>query len=60
MSRGLIFWVLMLLWLLFGVLVFWPRGGGGAMAFAPLGGTLLQFVLFGLLGWQVFGPAVKG
>jgi hypothetical protein len=25
-----------------------------------VGMTAVQYVLFGLLGWQVFGPAVKG
>ena len=59
MTRSAIFWVLMILWLIFGVVFSWPAGGG-FWAFAPVGNQLLAFVLFGLLGWQVFGPAVKG
>jgi hypothetical protein len=52
MPIGMIFWVLMLLWLVFGV---W-RDWGNQWA---MGGSLLQFVLFLLLGWHVFGAAVK-
>lgn len=57
MTRGLAFWILMLLWLVtslafhFGLFV-WP---GAALVNA---GTL--FILFALLGWQVFGPPLKG
>ena len=51
MPIGLIFWVLMLLWLVFG---FIPQQPG------PLryGGTLILFILLFLLGWAAFGPAV--
>lgn len=59
MTRSAIFWALMLLWVFFAMWLGWPADGG-PRAFAPLGNQLLQFVLFGLLGWQVFGPAVKG
>lgn len=59
MTRGTIFWVLMLLWLIFGCVFFWPRGAGFG-SYAPLGSNLLLFVLLGLLGWKVFGPAIKG
>lgn len=53
MTRGLIFWVLMLVWLVFGLATY-----GGFIHLAAIG-TLLQFVLFALLGWQVYGPAIK-
>jgi len=53
MSRGLLFWVLMLLWLVFGVWAAWP-------SYVVLGGGLIVFLLFLLVGWQVFGPPVKG
>jgi hypothetical protein len=56
MTRGLIFWVLMLVWLVFGVLAHFGLVGGYGVA----GSTLLLFILFGLLGWQVFGPPIKG
>jgi hypothetical protein len=56
MSKGLLFWVLMILWLVFGIgLTFWPTPG----PYIKAGPMLLEFVLFGLLGWAVFGPAIK-
>jgi len=58
MQRSLIFWVMMLLWLLSIAGVFW---GPKDYHLAFVGGsTFFNFVLFGLLGWQVYGPAIKG
>ena len=57
MTRGLVFWVLMLIWLVFGIL--WHFSIVGA-PYNILGGVLLLFILFALLGWQVFGPPIKG
>ncbi len=58
MSIGLLFWVLMVIWLIFG---FWsnraPIQGGD---FGPLGGSLLLFILLFLLGWASFGFIVHG
>jgi hypothetical protein len=56
MSRGLIFWVLMLIWFVFQLAVF----GGYVGPYAAKGSALLDFVLFLLLGWQVYGPPVRG
>jgi len=53
MSRGLVFWILMLLWLIFGVWTGYP-------SYIAIGGTLLVFLLFVLVGWQVFGPPIHG
>jgi hypothetical protein len=53
MTLGLAYWVLMLVWLVFGLLVHFGVVGG------PYGGgvnIILLFILFVLLGWQVFGP----
>lgn len=53
MTFGLIFWILMLLWLIYG---FW-----GWYAPNPnwtWGNIGLLFVLFLLLGWKVFGAPV--
>jgi hypothetical protein len=53
MSFGLIFWVLMLLWLIFGLwgyyrpMTGWWYGHGAFL-----------FILFLLLGWRVFGAPV--
>jgi hypothetical protein len=52
MTLGLAFWVLMLIWLVFGVLVHFAVVAG---TYTVLGNSVLLFILFGLLGWQVFG-----
>ncbi len=55
MSKELLFWILMLIWAFFGVWGWrapnepWARGGW----------TLMAFVLFGLLGWVVFGAPLR-
>jgi hypothetical protein len=56
MTRGLIFWVLMLIWFVFSLAVF----GGLIGRYGVEGGNLLLFILFLLLGWQVYGPPVRG
>jgi len=58
MTRGLIFWVIMLLWFLAILGAFF--GPPQYQAYIAVGSTVLHFVLFALLGWQVFGPAIKG
>ena len=51
MTLGLAYWVLMLVWLVFGILThFGYAHGWGAAA-----NVILLFILFLLLGWQVFG-----
>jgi hypothetical protein len=57
MPIGYIFWGLMIIWLVFGA-ISWqaPDRLGG---FNLLGTSLLLFLLIGLLGWQVFGAAIK-
>ena len=56
MTRGLIFWVLMLIWLVFSLAVY----GGFVGRWGGEGNTVLLFILFLLLGWQVYGPPVRG
>jgi hypothetical protein len=53
MSLNLVFWVIMLLWLVFGFMTA-PRPINGVW----IGGNLLIFVLLAILGWQVFGSAI--
>jgi hypothetical protein len=53
MPLGLAFWILMLLWLVFGLWHAWPNYYG-------LGGNLLLFILLLLLGWKVFGTPLHG
>ncbi len=43
------YWILMLLWFLFGLWSAWPNLRGG-------GPHLLLFCLLVMLGWKVFGP----
>ncbi len=53
MSKGLLFWILMILWaILGGMLVY----GGGWL---PMGGSLLLFTLLFLLGWHNFGSPIQ-
>jgi hypothetical protein len=53
MTIGLAFWVIMLIWFVFGLLV---HLGVVAGVYGLAANTLLLFVLFLLLGWAVFGP----
>ncbi len=52
MQKGLLFWILMILWFIFGLYLSWPVG-------PPFGTTVLLFVLLALLGWQVFGKPIQ-
>jgi hypothetical protein len=47
----------MLIWFVFSLAVF---GGFLAGPYVLSGGALLHFILFGLLGWQVFGAPLRG
>jgi hypothetical protein len=53
MTLGLAYWVLMLIWLVFGLLTHFGMVG---TAIGPVADIVLLFFLFLLLGWQVFGP----
>ncbi len=53
MSFGLMYWILMLLWFVFGLWSSWPNH-------YVVGGNLLLFILLLLLGWKVFGAPVHG
>lgn len=52
MSFALCYWVLMLIWLVFGL---WSTGWTNIKA---SGGNLLLFILLVLIGWKVFGPPI--
>lgn len=56
MPFGLVFWILMLLWLFFS----WPNNTLIPGGYGPWGGSLLLFVLLLLLGWREFGPPIHG
>ncbi len=53
MTFGLAFWILMLLWLVFGLWQYWPNH-------VLVGGNLLLFIVIALLGWKVFGAPLHG
>jgi hypothetical protein len=55
MGLGLCYWILMLIWFVFGLLIHF----GPAIAYGAVGNVVLLFVLFLLLGWQVFGPPLR-
>lgn len=57
MSFGLVYWILMLLWAIFGVFGTWHPADAN---YRILGGNLLLFVLLVLLGWHEFGPPLHG
>ena len=59
MSRGLLFWVIWVICVLIWAGVHFG-GIGGPLVASAAGGGVIEFVLFGLLGWQVFGPVVHG
>ena len=59
MDKGLLFYILLLLWLVFGLWGQWPAAGTGSSRFYPAGGTLLLFILILILGWSQFGPPIK-
>lgn len=52
MTLGLCYWILMLIWFVFGLILHFGYAPGWGLAV----NTMLLFVLFLLLGWQVFGP----
>jgi len=52
LSLGVVFWILMLLWLVFG---FWSNYGPGGINYRPFGGHILLWLLLFLLGWEAFG-----
>jgi hypothetical protein len=54
MSFALLFAVLMLAWLFFGLFGSWP--GAAPNPHRPFYGNGVLFVLLLLLGWKVFGP----
>lgn len=54
MTFGLVYWILMLIWLVFG---FWA-GGGTPGGYKQWGGNVLLFILLVLVGWKAFGPPI--
>jgi hypothetical protein len=61
MPISLLFWVLYLLALFFGIVPQWPNAvpAGSPRPYFVFGGSVLFFVLIGLLGWHDFGPPLQ-
>lgn len=55
MTLQLLYWILLLLWLVFGLWSNPPSAGN----WRPAGGSVLLFLLFLIIGWAVFGAPVK-
>ena len=55
MPLGIAFWVIMLCWFIWGIAMHFGYVSGAIGATANV---VLLFILFGILGWQVFGPAI--
>lgn len=53
MTFAILYWILMLIWVIFGVWTSWPNK-------QLAGGNVLLFVLLLILGWQLFGAPVQG
>lgn len=58
MSIGLMFWIIMFLWLIFAIA--WNSGWAAVGPWGPTGNSILLFILFLLLGWRVFGAPIHG
>ena len=52
MSMGMAFWIVMLVWVVWGGAAAWRDGWVGV----PI--NVLFLLLFGLLGWATFGPPI--
>lgn len=58
MSIGLLFWLIMIIWLVF--FFAWNYRPEMVGTFGPGGNALLLFILLSLVGWGVFGPPLHG
>jgi hypothetical protein len=57
MPMSILFWMLMILWLVFGI--YWNRADLRGGNYGVFGGNLLLFVLLALLGWGTFGAPLR-
>jgi hypothetical protein len=56
MTLGLAFWIIMLIWFIWGIAMHFGYVGGAIGATANV---VLLFILFLILGWQVFGAPLR-
>lgn len=57
MPLAILYWVLMIIWLVFGAWV--DYAPNQPYPFRKFGWSLMVFVLLAILGWQVFGAPVR-
>lgn len=57
MPIGILFWVLYVVCLIFGMFIGYTPGQ--PYTYRNWGGSLMVFILIGILGWAVFGSVVK-
>ena len=55
MSRGLIYWIIILIW----ILLWLAPAFGFSGAYMGQASNVVLLILFILLGWNVFGPPVR-
>jgi hypothetical protein len=58
MPIGILFWVIFVLWFVFGL--YWTSNDFRAGNYGPLGGNIILLILLFLLGWRVFGFVIQG
>jgi hypothetical protein len=58
MTIGFLFWLVMILWILFGL--YWNSNEFKAGNYGFFGGNLMLFILLFLLGWATFGFVIQG
>lgn len=60
MTKGFVFWFLILLYFLLNLVGSWPPPGpANIRTWYPFGSSLLLVLALVLLGWVVFGSALK-
>jgi hypothetical protein len=56
MPLNILFWVIYLIALILSFFVYYAPG---TPWFRPFGGAFVLWILVGILGWRVFGPAIR-
>lgn len=60
MTRALLFWMIFIIWILFSGFVLFGNDDVRIRTWVPTGNSLILVLLIGLLGWESYGPAIKG
>lgn len=57
MPIGILYWMLMILWFIFGL--YWNRADLSGGNYGVMGGNLMLFILLFIIGWKMFGFVVQ-